>query len=333
MLLLGGAHGSVPELASAAETATETPASTQVSTQVSAHGSAHVPTQVPTQVSLVRLGAERFAVGTAELQQLIAMRRLLAETVEAGGVPCGGTNHGGGGTHRGGGGANHGGGGASQGGGALSLPRLRATLCNLLREMDVPWSGYPPGWSYEGGVYRSIYEPSLVTRAKPTEAAAALLARRAAGKGSLERARADAAARREAAVQRHAAEAAAAAAPAAAAAAPAPPSTTKAAAAANDELAAGVLEKAASAQAEAKALALAQARASEARELRAAAAGSRAAALKSVTALLAELELERYSDAFETAGYDDERLRAVADLIDEDAEGDGANALEVRILF
>ena len=98
-------------------------------------------------------------------------------------------------------------------------------------------------------------------------------------------------------------------------------------------MAAGVLEKAASAQAEAKALALAQARASEARELRAAAAGSRAAALKSVTALLAELELERYSDAFETAGYDDERLRAVADQIDEDAEGDGANALEVRILF
>ena len=98
-------------------------------------------------------------------------------------------------------------------------------------------------------------------------------------------------------------------------------------------MAAGAKEKAASAQAEAKALALAQARASEARELWVAAAGSRAAALKSVTALLAGLELERYSDAFETAGYDDARVRAVADLIDEDAEGDGANALEVSIIF
>ena len=48
-------------------------------------------------------------------------------------------------------------------------------------------------------------------------------------------------------------------------------------------------------------------------EARAHAKASVAGRLKGVAALLAELELDKYAEAFAAAGYDDARLRAVAE--------------------
>ena len=53
--------------------------------------------------------------------------------------------------------------------------------------------------------------------------------------------------------------------------------------------------------------------------------------LKGVAALLAELELDKYAEAFAAAGYDDARLRAVAEEVDEDREGEGTAAVEALI--
>jgi len=53
--------------------------------------------------------------------------------------------------------------------------------------------------------------------------------------------------------------------------------------------------------------------------------------LKGVAALLAELELDKYAEAFAAAGYDDAALRAVAEQVDEDREGAGAAAVEALI--
>ena len=74
---------------------------------------------------------------------------------------------------------------------ASELSNLRPLLSKLLRQMDVAWSGIPVGWELDDdtGVYRAVADGSVMSRTKPTEPAAAVIARKNAGKGSMARAR------------------------------------------------------------------------------------------------------------------------------------------------
>eukprot|EP00964_Phaeocystis_antarctica_P010401 scaffold5726_cov72-Phaeocystis_antarctica.AAC.5 len=198
--------------------------------------------------------------------------------------------------------------------------------------MEAPWASLPGGWVYEddggssaGGVYRAAHEatpPIASTRQRPTESVAALLRQREAGKGSLARAEAERSERQARAAERDAPPTltpeAAAAKAADAVSAEAEASAARAARAVTDAAAlkkATLQRVAAAAEAEAKAHAKT----------------SVAGRLKGVAALLAELELDKYAEAFAAAGYDDTRLRAVAEEVDEDREGEGTAAVEALI--
>jgi len=50
-----------------------------------------------------------------------------------------------------------------------------------------------------------------------------------------------------------------------------------------------------------------------------------------VAKLLADLELTQYADAFANAGYDDDRLREIADVVDEDRDGEGTGLIDTLI--
>ena len=209
---------------------------------------------------------------------------------------------------------------------------LRTLLRQLLRPMEAPWANLPSGWVYEddggssaGGVYRAAHEatpPIASSRQRPTESVAALLRQREAGKGSLARAEAERSERLARAAERDA-----------------PPTLTP-------EAAATKAGEAATAEAEASAARAARAVADAAAlkkatlqrvaaaaeaEAKAHAKTSVAGRLKGVAALLAELELDKYAEAFAAAGYDDARLRAVAEEVDEDREGEGTAAVEALI--
>ena len=78
--------------------------------------------------------------------------------------------------------------------------------------------------------------------------------------------------------------------------------------------------------------------AAEAKEAEARAASGVSGSLRGVTRLLAELELEKYADAFASAGVDDAKLIEIAEVIDLDvdeglnpSEGEGAAAVEALI--
>ena len=199
---------------------------------------------------------------------------------------------------------------------------VRDAVCKALASLDCRWSGVPEGWEYDDdvNVYRATADAKLVQKAKPTEPAAAALARRELGKGSLERANADAAAKKAAAREKHAAAAAAAA-------AAAPTAEEVAAAAARDEAA-----RAAAKEVD-KRRTLERAAAAEAAEAKAAAKSSTAAQLKGIAKLLAELELDKYAEAFAAAGYDDAKLKEVAEEVDEDRSEGGAGAAAVDAMI
>ena len=163
-------------------------------------------------------------------------------------------------------------------------------------------------------------DAKLVQKAKPTEPAAAASPRRELGKGSLERANADAAAKKAAAKEKHAAAAAAAA-------AAAPTAEEVAAAAARRDEAARAAAKEVD-----KRRTLERAAAAEAAEAKAA-KSSTAAQLKGIAKLLAELELDKYAEAFAAAGYDDAKLKEVAEEVDDDRSEGGAGAAAVDAMI
>ena len=213
---------------------------------------------------------------------------------------------------------------------------LSRVVGELMRPMDVPWAGLPEGWRCEADaagapLFRSLLDPTHMSRQKPTVSAARFAASAAAAKGSLQRANEEHEAKRRERAAARAKEAEAAA--LAAAARQETREEEEARARAKSEEAAA--DKAAEA-AQLRAVTMARAAAAEKAEASARrSAGVAGSLYGGVAKLLSELELtDRYAGAFAAAGYDNAALLRIAEGIDEgkaDGTGEGLAALEKMI--
>ena len=232
---------------------------------------------------------------------------------------------------------------ASEGarGGATNEVAWRASLSRVVGElmgpMDVPWAGLPEGWRCEADaagapLFRSLLDPTHMSRQKPTMSAARFAASAAAAKGSLQRANEEHEAKR---LERAAARAKEAEAAALAAAARQVETREEEEARARAKAEEAAADRAAEA-AQLRAVTMARAAAAEKAEASARrSAGVAGSLYGGVAKLLAELELaDRYAGAFAAAGYDNAALLRIAEAIDEgkaDGTGEGLAALEKMI--
>ena len=250
-----------------------------------------------------------------------------------------------------------GGGGGGRGSCSSGLVGLRqAVLELLLPSMDVPWDGLPEGWLFapdEAGrpLYRSSLDMNVAVRAKPTISAteyAEQQQRDAKARSELAAARKEQERTRQRVEPRtgdegqgtkadHADEAAARRVCEVQAATREETKNAAKSAADAARVAARLAKEKADAE-EMKKATKALAAAAEAKEAEARAASGVSGSLRGVTRLLAELELEKYADAFASAGVDDAKLIEIAEVIDLDvdeglnpSEGEGAAAVEALI--
>jgi len=263
--------------------------------------------------TLVHVGGEVLSLDSADASHLLALRQQIASSIGRTGAEV------------------------------AHCDRLCTLLSLLLRDMDSPWSGVPEGWSYQEDalakpLYVSFIDKNTALRTKPTETAARV-AKRAEELRASKAKRAQAS---SAAAEAQAAEEAKASAEAKVAEL-VPESAeqlalreTERVAAAEAKAAAGAAAaeaaaaKAAAAVAELKAVTMARVAADEAKARESTSVAGKAIR-GGVAKLLADLELTQYADAFANAGYDDDRLREIAEVVDEDRDGEGTGLIDTLI--